>query len=290
MSLLWPALGQGLSLADWRDGRAELSGYTLSQSRYGADRTGTAVLIVVTEPFSESARVKADPGRHPPEDVMDVVKLNFIKDFQTGIYDYNLMTSAFLQLEAHSGRPAGALAKLVFSSQEWCGALFEELLFGRDQVTQRRFSYFDGEGDQLGEFAMAENGITVDALFLRVRGFGGQLVAPGQALPLRVLPRLEWARLHHRDLAFVEGTLRRDAEATTKSVPAGRFSVDHYRLETADFRYDFWVGRAAPHPLVAWQGPDGEYAEMKGSARLKYWALNGPDGAKHLQAIGLKAP
>ena len=52
----------------WGDGKAELDGYALTQPRYGAPRAGTAVMIFVTEDFSDSARVKADPGKHPPSD------------------------------------------------------------------------------------------------------------------------------------------------------------------------------------------------------------------------------
>src|SRR5438105_143676 len=77
------------AIETWSDGRAELDGYRLTQPRYGELRKGTAVLIFVKEDFSETARVKADPGRHPPEDVFPVLKLNFVKDFQTGVYDYN---------------------------------------------------------------------------------------------------------------------------------------------------------------------------------------------------------
>jgi hypothetical protein len=47
----------------WGDGQAEVAGYSLTYPRYGQPRTGTAVTIFVTEPLSESLRVKADPGK-----------------------------------------------------------------------------------------------------------------------------------------------------------------------------------------------------------------------------------
>src|SRR5688500_16263336 len=103
---------RGASAADdwralWNDVRAELDTYTLAQPRYGELRKGSVVLIFVKEDFSNSARVKADPGKHPPEDVFPVLKLNSIKDFQTGVYDYNLMTSVFIGLEPAGGRARG---------------------------------------------------------------------------------------------------------------------------------------------------------------------------------------
>ena len=80
----------------WQDGRAEVSGYRLSVVRYGATRVGQAAMIVVTEPFRVSARVKADDPSRRPSDVADALKMNLTRDFQTGVYDYNTMTSLFV--------------------------------------------------------------------------------------------------------------------------------------------------------------------------------------------------
>src|SRR5215467_6970606 len=82
----------------WGDGRGELCGYDLTIPRYGALRRGVAVTIFVTETFSNSRRVKADPGKHPPSDEFPVMKLNLVEDYQTGVYDYNVMTSSFVAL------------------------------------------------------------------------------------------------------------------------------------------------------------------------------------------------
>ena len=84
--------------AHWGDGKAELNGYSLKQPRYGAVRSGISVLIFVTEDFSDARRVKADAGKHPASDVYPVLKLNAVRDFSTGIYDYNVMTSTFLRV------------------------------------------------------------------------------------------------------------------------------------------------------------------------------------------------
>ena len=160
--------------AHWGDGRAEVSGYALTQQRYGAQREGgRAVLVFVTETFSESLRVKADPGKHPPADEMPVMKVNVHEHFQTGIYDYNVMTSAFHRVDSAQNAPAGALAKVAFSSQEWCGQVFEALWPSRDGTARLvRHSYFDGEGDQdiavpLGDAWLA------DELFAAVRRYWG---------------------------------------------------------------------------------------------------------------------
>ena len=51
--------------AVWGDGKAEVNTYDLTFPRYNQKRKGVAIAIFVTEPFSDSARVKADPGKHP---------------------------------------------------------------------------------------------------------------------------------------------------------------------------------------------------------------------------------
>ena len=71
--------------AHWQDGRAELDGYQYTVTRYGQARRGTAIMVFVTEPFSQSKRVKVDDPAANPSATFEALKLNFIRDFQTGI-------------------------------------------------------------------------------------------------------------------------------------------------------------------------------------------------------------
>src|SRR5919108_4912208 len=70
----------------WYSGKAEISSYTLDQSRYGQQRKGKAVLIFVTEDFSKKKQVKLDEPSSAEADKIGVLKLNFVKNFVTGIY------------------------------------------------------------------------------------------------------------------------------------------------------------------------------------------------------------
>ena len=107
--------------AYWRDGKAELDGYRLTVERYGHTRHGRAVAIYVTEPFSRSKHVKLDDASKNPGDALDVLKLNLVRDFQTGVYDYHTILSLF------ANEADFAPVKVAFSSSEWCGQVYEEL-------------------------------------------------------------------------------------------------------------------------------------------------------------------
>src|ERR1041385_3266626 len=123
----------------WHDGKAELNGYNLTVSRYGQPRKGHAVLAYVTEPFSESKRVKVDDPNKNPSDTFDAFKLNAVRDFQTGIYDYNTMVSTFVRSADLTP------VKISFSSAEWCGHVYQELLFHPTKIAGQYISYFEGE-------------------------------------------------------------------------------------------------------------------------------------------------
>jgi hypothetical protein len=279
------------NLSRWHDGKAEVNGYVLRQPRYGQLRDGRVVLIFVTEPFSWSDRVKADPGRHPEQDVFPVMKLNYVKDFQTGIYDYNLMTSVFVALGRIRDLRPGMPAKLMFSSQEWCGTMYEELLFDKTTIRQRLLSYFDGESKPNGSLPNKGNGMSLDQILVNVRDLQGEWIAPGTEKTVPMLPSLERSRFLHRPLAWTTAKLSRDKIATTLDVPAGRFQVSWSRIQMATGdEYAYAVEEQSPFRIIAWRGPEGEEGRLLGSERLPYWQLNGPDGTKYLRNIGLAAP
>jgi hypothetical protein len=268
----------------WGDGKAELNGYTLKQPRYGALRDGKAVLVFVTEDFSDALRVKADPGRHPAADVYPVLKLNAVRDFQTGIYDYNVMTSAFLRVA-----PGWPVAKVSFSSQEWCGHVWHQVAPRNGRLRGLFHSYFDGEADGTDDLPFPKDGVLEDALPALLRGWNGAYLKAGETRSVPFLPSLLWVRLNHRPLAWTTAKVARAASSRTVTVPAGRFEVDVYSVEIADGRrLGFEIEAAPPFRLVRQTGPDGEELALRGSTRLPYWQLNAPGGEKHLKELGLR--
>lgn len=282
-----PALSTELSNAfwsHWGDGRAEMNGYRLQQPRYGSARPGTAVLIYVTEDFSNSLRVKADPGKHPASDVYPVLKLNAVRDFQTGIYDYNVMTSVFARVA-----PGWPLAKASFSSQEWCGHVYHQLLPRGGSIAGLSHSYFDGEADATDNLALPADGVMEDGLPILVRGWLGEYLPRGGSRTVPFLPSLLRARLEHRPLAWGRAKISVAAQPSSVAVPAGRFDVLAWTVAPAEAGpvTTYQVEVASPHRLVRWSTDAGEHGELLGSDRLAYWKLNGPDGQAYLKNLGL---
>ena len=272
----------------WGDGKAELDGYALTQPRYGALREGTAVLIFVTEDFSDSLRVKADPGKHPKSDVYPVLKLNFVRDFQTGIYDYNLLTSTFARTEFQPAAP-WPVVKTSFSAQEWCGHAYQQLLARAGALAGIAHSYFDGEADRELALPYPTTGVLEEALPILVRGLRGAWIGAGESRTIPFLPSAMRARLEHKPQVWGEATVQRAAQASTVASVLGKLSADTYTVEERGGPTTTWTIEAgAPHRILAWKSSTGEAARLLVSARLAYWDLHDPGGEAALKQLGLR--
>ncbi len=279
--------------ATWRDGKAELDGYRLGIARYGHPRTGRAVAIYVTEPFSRARHVKVDDPSRDPADVVDVLKLNLVRDFQTGIYDYHTLVSLFANTADFSA------LKIAFSSSEWCGQVYEELNVKGSTLSQRVASYFDGEsGEQT--LATPAGGVHEDELFVRLRGLRGAWLAPGEKRTVPFLASPFWRRLAHRPTQWSRATVERLPRTEVARVPAGAITADVYVVRPEDGREGrFWVERAHPHRIArwAWTPPAGanplggaDSGELTGSTRLDYWRTHDPGDERLLRTLGLAPP
>jgi hypothetical protein len=278
----------------WQDGRAELDGYRYTIIRYGHPRAGQAVMVFVTEPFSEREHVKVDDPARSPADVFEALKLNLVRDFQTGIYDYNTMVSVFTRSRDFSP------VKLVLSAMEWCGSVYEEMIFEPRRVTDTLHSYFQGES-RAGTLEPKPGGVIEDELFILLRSLRGvDYLAPGARRTLPFLASPFYRRLGHRPGGWSTAEIARLPRAERTQVPAGSFECDVYTVRPADGRQGrFWIERAYPHRVIRWawtppgraqgsMGRDGcDSGELAGSRRLPYWQLHGPGDESYLRELGL---
>lgn len=266
----------------WGDGKAELNGYALRQPRYGEVREGRAVLIFVTEPYSRTRHVKVD--RYDPDDPdhVNVLKLNAVRRFQTGVYDYALMTSVFAEPD-RGFRPL----EVAFGAQEWCGLVHEEARFDDDRVTVSTRSYFEGEsGDAalpLGPDVVAE-----DALPILLRGLDAETLAREERA-VRLVPSATHRRLRHAPLKLHPTRIEWTDAPKTLTVPAGTFEVHEATYGRADgVACTYQIEVPYPHRLIGWRCADGEEARLTGTTRLAYWKTNREGDERHLEDLGLK--
>jgi hypothetical protein len=244
-------------------------------------------MIYVTEPFSRSKAVKLDDPSRDPADAFDALKLNLVRDFQTGIYDYNTMTSVFVHSDTFEP------AKISFSSAEWCGHVYDEIRFEGNAVHEWIASYFEGESGTR-DLPRPPDGIVEDNLFIRLRGLRGPFLSPGASRTAPFLPGAFTSRLTHRRPEWTTVTVERDEKTESVTVPAGRFAVDVYRVTTGEGRTGrFDIEVDYPHRIVrwSWTGGDGtgitETGELTGTARLRYWELQGNGDETRRNALGL---
>jgi hypothetical protein len=276
--------------AHWHDGKAELDGYALTVQRYGHPRRGRAVMIYVTEPMSATKHVKVEDAQKNPADTVDVLKLNLVRSFQTGIYDYATMESLFVRTDTL------APLKSAFSSTEWCGQVYEELDVRDAQLSARLASYFEGESST-DRLAIPPGGLLEDDLFIALRGLRDPYLRPGELRSVPLLASAFYRRLAHKPLGWAPATIERLSHSETVRVPAGKIQVSIYLVRPVDGRVGrFEIEDAYPHRVVrwAWTAPAGAPAlggvdagELTGSARLPYWRLHDPGDEKQLRLLGL---
>ncbi len=265
----------------WHDGLAEIDGYRLRVERYGQVRVGQAVMIYVTEPLRKSTRVKADHPDVNPQDVVDVLKLNFVRDFQTGIYDYNTMTSVFSRTSDFEAM------KVSFSSAEWCGHVYSESIFQPTQVEITIRSYFENENASL-EVDRPRHGIAEEELFIRLRGLRQDFLPPGGSVRLPLLPSSFVQRLLHQAPEWTTVEIDRLPTEERIEVPAGAFDAMIYKVRIADGREGtFAIETEMPHRILQWKlEPDVE-GVLTGTLRTPYWNQHDEGDEALLEKLGL---
>ncbi len=175
--------------AYWYNGTAEITSYTLQQARYGELREGTSSLIFVTEDFLPKIQVKAD---QQSSSNIPILKLNSTKKFNTGIYPYAIMQSAFYPIADNSHA-----IKISSSIQEWCGHVYAQLNNRTSHYDVVSHSYFQEEADE--EFQL-DTAILENELWTKIR------ITPSD-LPqgeLKIVPSLEFCRLKHYSIKAYE--------------------------------------------------------------------------------------
>lgn len=251
----------------WYQGKAEVTSFKLTQSRYGAPRQGHAVQVFVTEDFDSKNQVKVEkPKSISDKRKVKVLKLNFVKKFTTGIYPYSLMTSSFSPVYPDKFHHA---LKLSFSSQEWCGNMYIQVNNRYKEYQMMMHSYFQDEADQneLKPVYWQE-----DELWNLIR------LAP-EKLPtdtITIYPSLEYLRLHHHEW---------EAHKAEAKLINTSDSLQTYTLHYPDLKRSLSItfDKAFPHRIDRWKEviENGEKPLVTTAVRdqqimLDYWNKHNP--------------
>lgn len=245
----------------WHAGKAEVSSYDLMQSRYGERRPGKAVLIFVTEDLSKKLQVKLDDPSGKRK--INVLKLNYTKNFITGIYPYSLMLSVFTPVNRAKDP---ATIKTTMSSQEWCGQVYTQINLRGNRYAVKSFSYFEQEADQRFSVRQA---LLEDELWNLIR-LDHENLPVGE---IKIIPGLFYTRLHHVDFkarsAFAERSESDSANQYTITFP------EDDRVLSIQYETGF------PYKILGWKETWKEKGEtMETTARLDktlytdYWTKN----------------
>ncbi|MEO7444810.1 MAG: hypothetical protein ABIT96_11615 [Ferruginibacter sp.] len=256
---------------EWYEGKAEIASYDLTQARYGELRKGESVLIFVTEDMSSTKLVKLDSTA---ADAVPVLKMNFTKKFNTGIYPYSMMLSVFTPVS--SGGNERTL-KASCSVQEWCGHAFSQIRLDGDSYHWQLHSYFEKESEQDNSFSAS---FLEDEIWTRIR-INPETLPQGK---IAVVPGLFWQRFSHGVLKATEAVASRTAADSffIKDSAAQMYTLHFPEIQrTLQVYYE----AAPPHKILGWQEsyPDTfsstggiltTTATRKKSIWLDYWKHN----------------
>jgi hypothetical protein len=247
----------------WYQGKAELTSYDLEQIRYGEKRAGEAILIFVTEDFSKSKQVKLDNPQQSGDDAEKVLKLNFTKKFNTGIYPYSMMSSIFSPVYPESDLHA---RKITTSVQEWCGHVFMQLNNKNNYYHSMTRSYFESEGDTESK---------VDKVWLEDELWTLIRLAPSH-IPegeVQLIPSTQYLRLKHKELKAYA--------ANIKIYQKEDLNTLEIKIPTLERELSISYENEHPYRIAEWKESYPENGEiMTTSAKLKerimldYWNKN----------------
>ena len=253
----------------WYQGQAELSSYQLEQGRYGAIHQGKAVLIFVTEDFSRKKQVKLDNPQAAGNDAVKVMKLNYVKKFNTGIYPYSMMKSVFTPVEQaqypHS-------LKVTTSSQEWCGHTFTQYNLDGNIYDVLSRSYFESEGDR--EFSL--NAALLEDEVWNIIRLNPNALPTGE---VDIIPDTFYQRLGHKEGKVAKATASIESSGETKTYTLAY--PEYERTISIEFHAEF------PHKIMGWEEtyPSGfgesaqkltTKATLDETIKLDYWTHNSP--------------
>jgi hypothetical protein len=269
----------------WYQGKAELNRYELQQNRYGDLHPGEAVVIFVTEDFLTDRQVKNDNYSNPNS--TPILKMNMLRRFTTGLYDYSIMSSVFTPTKVEEWPQT---LKVTTSSQDWCGHSFMQINYQpKEQAYQQTLrSYFESEGDRVDNIDYA---ILEDELMNRLR-------MDPNTLPtgtFQIIPSTTVLRLRHLPFAAVIG------EGEIKDYEGADFDGDNLKVYIVQFpgmnrTLEIIYQNELPYIIEGWTDTYPSMFDRKARTTIAkrketilspYWQKNNPEDEALRDDLGL---
>jgi hypothetical protein len=258
--------------AYWYAGKAELTSYLVEQDRYGQVRLGDQVNIFVTEDLSAAKQVKLDDAEAAGNDRVPVLKLNAVRRFETGIYDYSMMSSVFTPV-----KEGESSLKFTATIQDWCGHTFTQINRLDKAWRWRQFSYFEQEADT--DFNL-DNCLLEDELFTHLR-LNPETWASRE---VKILPGVFYLRMKHLP------TEAKNATITSKIEGNQRVTLLKYNDLPRQIR--IVQEPAFPHRILEWEETENRkrfcYAKLNRIILTDYWAKNKNEFSMWRDSLGLR--
>jgi hypothetical protein len=238
----------------WYKGQAEICTYDVLQDRYDEIRKADEVHVFVTEDLSKKKQVKLDDPAQAGSDRSPVLKLNTIRRFHTGIYDYSLMESVFTPVD---GSPT---LKTSTTVQDWCGHVFAQTNLGTNGYNVHSYSYFEMEGDR--EFQLPLH-MLEDELWVRLR-LNPESIPVGET---QIIPSTIYCRLRHKPYQPEKATISFSDEGKSRVLKVQYTNIPR----TLAIRFE----RTFPFRILGWEetnnNKNASSGTLKSTTIAPYW-------------------
>ena len=219
----------------WYQGKAEISSYTLHQSRYGSTHDGKAILIFEAEDFSKRNLVKLDKPEIAKADATRVIKFNMNKEYNTGLSKNSMMSSVFTPTDykqfPHS-------LKLVASTQDWNGQSYLQAAWKGNRYEIEQFSNQEKLGDS--KYSLVNTWLE-DEMWNKIR------VAP-HTLPIGEVKMI--ASASYLQLSSKPNKIYTAKTSVVQSAQLYTYTI-HFPELSRTMSIDFEI--AFPHKILGWK-------------------------------------
>lgn len=264
----------------WYQGAAELNRFELEQNRYGELRKGDAILVFVTEDFLVNSQVKKELNTN--EESKPILKLNALKKFNTGIYDYSIMSSVFSPVNGYINP-----LKITTSIQEWCGQTWLQLNWRNNHYESKGYSYFQMEGDASD---ILNNELTEDGIWNTIR-INPELIKEGN---FSMIPSTQFLRLYHYPLKRYQANIK-FSEPNFEGQEFNNAMQLNVVYDELNREISILFERNFPHSILAWKESHINNKGQTITSRAKrthqmiepYWNLNHNSDSIYRKAFGL---